>query len=128
MSEEMTSERAVEQLKTLIEDVESHRGADGSLDQVFQDDIAALKFAIEAIEAFDELGHAVLRYRRALIDGNTSAETLREAQEAVIEEIADALIMAEQLIYLEGAQGDVEKMISMKLARQVERIKAVSGE
>lgn len=83
---------------------------------------------IQTAEECDELGHAVLRYRRALIDGNTSAETLRKAQEAVIEEIADALIMAEQLIYLEGAQGDVEKMISIKLARQVERIKAVSGE
>lgn len=64
MSEEMTSERAVEQLRTLIEDAESHRDADGSLDQVFQDDIAALKFAIEAIEvieAFNESLTAMLK-------------------------------------------------------------------
>lgn len=54
MSEEMTSERAVEQLRTLIDDAESHREPDGSLDQIYQDDIAALKYAIEAIEAFDE--------------------------------------------------------------------------
>ena len=59
VSESMTSERAVEQLKTLIEDAESHRDADGSLDQVFQDDIAALKFAIEAIEAFDEMDESL---------------------------------------------------------------------
>ena len=59
VSESMTSERAVEQLKTLIEDAESHRDAGGSLDQVFQDDIAALKFAIEAIEAFDEMDESL---------------------------------------------------------------------
>lgn len=59
VSESMTSVRAVEQLRTLIEDAESHRGADGSLDQVFQDDIAALKFAIEAIEAFDEMDESL---------------------------------------------------------------------
>lgn len=49
VSEKMTPEKAVEQLKTLIEDAESHREADGSLDQIFQDDIAALDFAIETI-------------------------------------------------------------------------------
>ena len=58
-ADKMTSERAVEQLRTLIEDAESHRDADGSLDQVFQDDIAALKFAIEAIEAFDEMDESL---------------------------------------------------------------------
>ena len=83
---------------------------------------------IQTAEECDELGHAVLRYRRALIDGNTSAETLRNANAALIDEIADVLIMCEQMMYIEGCQGDVEKMISIKLARQVERIKAVSGE
>lgn len=58
-AEKMTSERAVEQLRTLIEDAESHRDADGSLDRVYQDDIAALNFAIEAIKAFDEMDESL---------------------------------------------------------------------
>lgn len=59
VSESMTSERAVEQLKTLIEDAESHREPDGSLDQIYQDDIAALNFAIEAIKAFDAMDESL---------------------------------------------------------------------
>ncbi len=58
-ADKMTSERAAEQLRTLIEDAESHRDADGSLDQIYQDDIAALHFAIEAIKAFDEMDESL---------------------------------------------------------------------
>ena len=58
-AEKMTSERAVEQLKTLIEDAESHRDADGSLEQVYEDDIAALNFAIETIKAFDAMDESL---------------------------------------------------------------------
>ena len=59
MMNRITPEKAVEQLKTLIEDAESHREPDGSLDKIYQDDIAALKFAIEAIEAFDEMDESL---------------------------------------------------------------------
>ena len=69
MSEEMTSERAVEQLRTLIEDAESHRDADGSLDQVFQDDIAALHFAIEAIKAFDAMDESLTAILKECVSG-----------------------------------------------------------
>lgn len=83
---------------------------------------------IQTSEECHELGKAALKYRRVLMDNNASAETRRDAREAVIEELADVLIMAEQLIYLGGCQGDVEKMIALKLARQVERIKAGNGQ
>lgn len=59
MMNRITPEKAVEQLKTLIEDAESHREPDGSLDRVYQDDIAALNFAIEAIKAFDEMDESL---------------------------------------------------------------------
>lgn len=55
MSEKMTSERAIERLLTLIEDAEKHREPDGYLDQVYEDDIAALKFAIKTINDADEM-------------------------------------------------------------------------
>lgn len=59
MMNRITPEKAVEQLKTLIEDAESHREPDGSLDKIYQDDIAALNFAIEAIKAFDEMDESL---------------------------------------------------------------------
>ena len=79
---------------------------------------------IQTAEECSELGKAALKYRRALMNDNASAETLRNANAALIDEIADVLIMCEQMMYIEGCQGDVEKMIALKLARQVERIKA----
>ena len=68
-AEKMTSERAVEQLRTLIEDAESHREPDGSLDQIYQDDIAALNFAIEAIKAFDEMDESLTAILKECVSG-----------------------------------------------------------
>ena len=45
----ITPEKAVYQLRTLIEDAESHREPDGTLDQIYQDDIAALRLAISLL-------------------------------------------------------------------------------
>lgn len=42
----MTYEQIITQLESLIEDAESHRNSDGTLDDVFQNDVEALKFAI----------------------------------------------------------------------------------
>ena len=46
----MTTEKNIAQLQTLIEDAESHRNSDGTLDDVFQDDIEALTAAIKALK------------------------------------------------------------------------------
>ena len=41
----MTSEQIIEQLLSLIEDAESHREKDGTLDEVYQKNIEALRYA-----------------------------------------------------------------------------------
>ena len=53
---------------------------------------------------------------------------MRSSVAALYGEIADVLIMCEQLMYLEGCGGDVMRIVGEKLTRQMERIKAVSGE
>ena len=42
----MTKTQIIHQLETLIEDAESHRNSDGTLDDVFQNDAEALRYAI----------------------------------------------------------------------------------
>jgi hypothetical protein len=69
MMNRITPEKAVEQLKTLIEDAESHREPDGSLDKIYQDDIAALNFAIEAIKAFDEMDESLTAILKECVSG-----------------------------------------------------------
>ena len=41
------------------------------------------------------------------------------------EEIADVLIMIEQITYAEGFEDDVRKIIDEKISRQLDRIKGV---
>ena len=42
----MTKVQIIHQLETLIEDAESHRNSDGTLDEVFQNDVEALRYAM----------------------------------------------------------------------------------
>lgn len=42
----MTKVQIIHQLETLIEDAESHRNSDGTLDEVYQNDVEALQYAI----------------------------------------------------------------------------------
>ena len=46
----MTKVQIIHQLETLIEDTESHRNSDGTLDDVFQNDIEALTAAITVLK------------------------------------------------------------------------------
>ena len=46
----MTKTQIIHQLATLIEDAESHRNSDGTLDDVFQNDIEALTAAITVLK------------------------------------------------------------------------------
>lgn len=41
----MNTEQIIAQLHSLIEDAESHRNSDGTLDDVFQNDVEALQYA-----------------------------------------------------------------------------------
>lgn len=81
MSEKMTSERAIEQLLSLIEDAETHREPDGYLDQAYEDDIAALKFAIKAINDAGEMLQIYDTLDKSLID--LLAEMRAECSECV---------------------------------------------
>ena len=83
---------------------------------------------IQMAEECSELAQAAIKLRNARNDRGASAATLRDSAAALCEKIADVLIMCEQLIFLEGCEGDVRKMIDEKLSRQRERMKAVSGE
>lgn len=46
----MTIVQIIYQLETLIESAESHRNSDGTLDDVFQKDIEALRFAVVEVK------------------------------------------------------------------------------
>lgn len=54
----------------------------------------------------------------------TDSITLDVYKENLVEEIADVQIMLWQMLYLLGAQDNVEPIIEYKIARQLERIKA----
>lgn len=70
-----------------------------------------------AIEEMSELTKALCKVRRyPAMDPKVS-----EYVDNVIEEIADVLIMAEQLRYLYGA-AEVDREINRKLDRQIEKI------
>lgn len=51
----MTQEQIIAQLKSLIDDAETHRESDGSIDDVFEKDIEALRFAVEAVSLLSTL-------------------------------------------------------------------------
>ena len=54
-----------------------------------------------------------------------AAETMVATRKALAEEIADVLIMCEQIIYLEGFEDRVREIIDSKIQRQIDRIKGV---
>ena len=97
-----------------IRDIAEHYGMDEQL--------------IQTAEECSELSRAALKLRRAYADPDADAETLRSSVAALYGEIADVLIMCEQLMYLEGCGGDVMRIVGEKLARQMERIKAGNGQ
>lgn len=79
---------------------------------------------IQTAEECAELAKAAIKRRHALEDIATPADRLKASRLALVEEIADVLVMCEQLIYLEGCEGDVRNVIREKLDRQVGRIRA----
>ena len=58
----MTRKQIINQLESLIDNAEAHRDPDGHLDDVFEDDIEALRYAISCIRGL----HAVLAFPKHL--------------------------------------------------------------
>ena len=67
-----------------------------------------------AIEEMSELQKAILKHRR-----NPSEETRKD----IIDEIADVLIMLEQLKIIYSCSKEVEERMDYKIDRQINRIK-----
>lgn len=79
------------------------------------------KQLIQTAEECSELAQAALKRHKA-ITGQTKHDNTREH---LAEEIADVLIMIEQITYAEGFEDDVRKIIDEKISRQLDRIKGV---
>lgn len=77
------------------------------------------KQLIQTAEEAAELAQAALKRHKAL----TTDETMVATREALAEEIADVLIMCEQIIYLEDFEDRVREIIDSKIQRQIDRIK-----
>ena len=80
---------------------------------------------IQTAEEAAELAQAALKRHKCLINKNTPIEERIATCEHLAEEIADVLIMCEQIIYAEGFEDDVFKIIDEKIQRQLNRIKQI---
>lgn len=77
---------------------------------------------IQTAEEAAELSHAAIKRHGALTDGNASADRLSLTRGALLEEIADVLIMIDQIMYAEGfTDNDVRTIAGEKLTRQIGR-------
>lgn len=81
---------------------------------------------VQTAEEAAELTKAAIKRHKALKEKDTSLEDRISTQAALVEKIADVMIMIRQIVYAEGIEDDVKLMIDEKLNRQMERIKAVS--
>lgn len=70
-----------------------------------------------AIEEMSELTKELCKYFRRF-----------DRKKEIVEEVADAQIMLEQLIELFGIEGDVDKMVDYKLNRQIRRMEQERGD
>ena len=93
-------------------------------------DIEALKKVINinglsaqedvAIEEMSELTKAILKRRRAVKEQAT-ADKIRKSEDNIREEIADCIIMIQQLILIYDVDGDIQMNINKKIKRLKER-------
>ena len=70
-----------------------------------------------AIEEMSELTKELCKYFRRF-----------DRKKEIVEEVADAQIMLEQLIELFGIEVDVDKMVDYKLNRQIRRMEQERGD
>lgn len=78
---------------------------------------------IQTAEECAELAKAAIKRYRVLAAQDPSSESLAASRAALIEEIADVLIMIDQIVYIEDFENDVWKMVDHKIERQLERIR-----
>lgn len=78
---------------------------------------------IQTAEECAELAKAAIKRYRVLAAQAPCSESLTTSRAALIEEIADVLIMIEQIVYIEDFENDVWKMVDHKIERQLERIR-----
>ena len=81
---------------------------------------------VQTAEEAAELTKAAIKRHKALKEKDTSLDDRISTQAALVEEIADVMIMIHQIVYAEGIEDDVELVINEKLDRQMKRIKTVS--
>lgn len=77
---------------------------------------------IQTAEEAAELAQAALKRRKDMVDENTPTEQSLANRKHLIEEIADVMIMIEQIVYIEGFEKDVYRTIDEKIRRQIGRI------
>ena len=78
---------------------------------------------VQTAEEAAELGKAAIKLRKDRMDEGTPAKELAAARFALAEEIADILIMTDQMTYVEGLEHDVQRIMDEKIERQLERIR-----
>lgn len=71
-------------------------------------------------EESSELAHAALKLRRALEGKNPTPVSIREASDALVEEIADVIVVENQLLGLNW--DEVDTMCRKKMARWEDRL------
>lgn len=74
------------------------------------------------IEECAELQKALLKYRRETNKGFPDVEKVKEAKEAIIDELADVTVMVEQMKIIYGYEA-VEERIRFKIDRQMQRLR-----
>lgn len=77
---------------------------------------------IQTAEECAELAQAAIKMYNALTVED-HPEARRDARAALIAEIADVLVMCEQIAYLEGCADDVRRVMDEKMQRQIGRIR-----
>ena len=74
------------------------------------------------IEECAELQKALLKYRRETNKGFPVTEKVKEAKEAIIDELADVTVMVEQMKIIYGYEA-VEERVGFKINRQMDRLR-----
>ena len=77
---------------------------------------------VQLAEESAELTQAALKYRRAHCVNPIDFEAMRITRQNLMEEMADTLIMIEQICWLLGCEQAIKDIVDEKLDRQLERI------
>lgn len=77
---------------------------------------------VQMAEESAELGQAALKYRRAHYISPIDLEAMRITRQNLEEEMADVLIMVDQICHNLGCEDRVKEIVIEKLDRQLERM------